>query len=152
VNAAGFDCGPTLTSKCNYLEVALSDDANIWCGLRNNNVANSAGTAIGTGYRNTIAIVDAGCSPSVAATARAINAGGLTDWYLPSTAELTALRSTKSALDRMPSLTGARGPKYYWSSTRATQDASALYYSFDTGQISTGASNYSRSVRPIRAF
>ncbi|NQW73528.1 MAG: DUF1566 domain-containing protein [Actinobacteria bacterium] len=88
----------------------------------------------------------------MAATARATNAGGLTDWYLPSTAELTALRSTKSQLDRMTSLTSSPELKYYWSSTRAPQGSAALDYSFGTGVISTSASHLSRLVRPIRAF
>ncbi|MCX6454577.1 MAG: DUF1566 domain-containing protein [Actinobacteria bacterium] len=60
----GFDCGPTLAETCYYLEAALTSGTNAWSDvyptwstLTNQSLSVvDTGTAIGTGYKNSLAI------------------------------------------------------------------------------------------------
>ena len=118
VNTAGFACGPTLATRCNYLEVAPSgwntgaDPSKAWAtgsrtlGNANQNVSGvdpqtdinllNLSSQIGLGYKNSIAIVDqitpgSNGTTTAAGAARAYLGGGKNDWYLPTTAELNLL-------------------------------------------------------------
>jgi len=107
-SAAGFNCGPTFASTCNYLEVAPngwnggSDPSKLWAvaSKQSSDVAGIAydGSAylnalgIGLGYKNSIAIVNQGNDvTSAAGSARAYTGGSKNDWYLPTSAELNLL-------------------------------------------------------------
>ena len=111
---AGFRCGPTLASTCNYLEAAPSgwnggsDPQNRWAqqtpikydtatvGSSGGDTATSL--AIGWGYRNTRAIVaqgntDPSTSVSPIADLYTVTLSGVVyaDWYLPSKNELNQM-------------------------------------------------------------
>jgi hypothetical protein len=100
-NAVAFTCGPTLSATCNYLEAAPTTglsawtDANYaWSGNTSGLIGAAAqGTAVGTGYKNTLAIIaqtSGGNTASKAATIAQAYGGpnSLTDWYLASSGEL----------------------------------------------------------------
>ena len=111
---AGFSCGPTLASTCNYLEAAPngwnggSDPQNRWAqqtpikydtatvGSSGGDTATSV--AIGWGYRNTRAIVaqgntDTSTSVSPIADLYTVTLLGVVyaDWYLPTKNELNQM-------------------------------------------------------------
>jgi hypothetical protein len=169
VDTAGFDCGSGFSAtgsptggQCNYLEAAPTSGASAWIDVQrswstdtNNNqtstVANATGTAIGTGYKNSVAIVAQ--SGNVAATSAAVEArayrgpNGLSDWYLPSKDELNQLYL------RQTDVGGFSGYRYFWSSSQYTLQG---YRAFDllfsggiSGEYSKHAEEY---VRPVRAF
>ncbi len=107
-SAAGFSCGPTLSSTCNYLEAAPSgwnggsDPSKLWAvaskqstdvtAIANDDPAYNNVLGIGLGYKNSVAIVNQGNDNTTAAgAARAYSGGSKNDWYLPTTAELNLL-------------------------------------------------------------
>ena len=112
-----FACGPTLTSNCTYLEAApQNSDPAKWCSEVNTQsrfalIPGVFRSDIGTGYSNTMLMVNGGCTSGQAVTARASTTGGMTDWYLPSEDELTVLYTT---------LLSTTNVSDYWSSTQVT--------------------------------
>ena len=112
-----FACGPTLTSNCTYLEAApQNSDPAKWCSEVNTQsrfalIPGVFRSDIGTGYSNTMLMVNGGCTSGQAVTARASTTGGMTDWYLPSEDELTVLYTT---------LLSTTTVSDYWSSTQVT--------------------------------
>jgi hypothetical protein len=107
-SGSGFNCGPTFTSTCRYLEVAqagwnggsdpLSTAANSAYqstavpGIVSRNPAIIDPSEIGLGYQYSLAVVAQGNDATTAAgQARAYNGGSKTDWYLPTTSELNLL-------------------------------------------------------------
>jgi hypothetical protein len=105
---SGFNCGPTFTSTCRYLEVAPygwntgSDPLSPWAnasyqstsvpGIVTQSSAYTDPSEIGLGYKYSAAIVAQGNNATTAAgLARAYNGGSKTDWYLPTTSELNLL-------------------------------------------------------------
>ena len=110
VSTTGFNCGPTFTARCKYLEAAR----NLWFGggaeplrkwanstYQSTTVDNASSpetataTAIGWGYRNTRAIIlqgnsDASTSAAALADSYTVTVRGVAvdDWYLPSQDEL----------------------------------------------------------------
>jgi hypothetical protein len=155
-----FSCGPTLTATCTYLEAASTTaTTNPWIDVylswstgdnQSISVPNANETAIGTGYKNSLAIVAQ--TGNVAATSAAVAArayrgpNNLEDWYLPSLNELIQLYSQKTSL-------GGFETDAYWSSSEyeIVNLASILFF-FDgvegAGEKSTGDVR----VRPVRAF
>ena len=108
VNAAGFSCGASYTTTgsptgglCKYLEAAptsgaaaWTDAGYAWSGDTSTQIgATAQGTAIGTGYANTLAIVGQDATASKAGTISRAYRGpnGLSDWYLPSKDELNQM-------------------------------------------------------------
>jgi hypothetical protein len=107
--STGFNCGPTMTATCKYLEAA----PNGWNGGAdptarwsvNHTYDQVIGTGgmiqdgysfgisnIGRGYLNSLAIVNQGNDNTTAAgLARSYAGGGKSDWYLPNLAELHQL-------------------------------------------------------------
>lgn len=104
-----FNCGPTHTSTCKYLEVARNtwdggsaDPTKLWAvaahqssdiaTITNDGSAYNNALGIGLGYKNSLAIVSQGNNTTTAAgAARAYPGGSKSDWYLPTTAELNLL-------------------------------------------------------------
>jgi hypothetical protein len=161
VDSAGFSCGADLASTCNYLEAAPTTGASAWTDVRRSwstgehnqslNVANATGTAIGTGYKNSVAIVAQ--SGNVAATSAAVEArayrgpNNLSDWFLPSKDELNQLYLRKTDVG------GFSGAKYFWSSSQSTISNPRAYDQFFLNGVQD---YYGKSgleyVRPVRAF
>jgi hypothetical protein len=79
-------------------------------------ITGADGTAIGTGYQNTIDIVNANCSPYTSGNLIAadicanLTLGGYSDWFLPSISELNEMYLNKDSI-------GGFANSYYWSST-----------------------------------
>ena len=111
-----FACGVDLTSRCTYLEVApigwsveVQSPAQVVCSTAgtatadpgcawSGNTTGFIGTtsaSIGTGLKNTLAIIAQASGGSTAGRAATVSqgyhGGGLTDWYLPTINELNAL-------------------------------------------------------------
>jgi hypothetical protein len=158
-SAAGFSCGQTLSSTCYSLEAApttgtlawVYDSQYLgWSGNANQLIgANAQGTAIGTGYKNTVAMVTqigGGSDPGFPGTlARAYRGpNGLTDWYLPSKDELNALLLARSSV-------GGLGNFYYWASTEYSAEEAWIQYIDGSDQRGNSKVNSAR-VRAIRAF
>jgi len=155
VSETPFPCGPALQDMCTTLEVAPLGFLGLVCPELDyyphcnthkltwatvddgGNVPGATGTAIGTGYKNTLAILAAGNSQSsgmVAAYADEYVFDGKDDWYLPSKDELNELCKAVSAtnIDRSPAggCPGISGISkhfdagYYWSSSQSSPSAS----------------------------
>jgi hypothetical protein len=107
-NGSGFNCGPTFTSTCHYLEVAQagwnggSDPLSAWAntayqstlvpGIVSRNPAYTDPSEIGLGYQYSLAaIVQGNDATTAVGQARAYNGGSKSDWYLPTTSELNLL-------------------------------------------------------------
>jgi len=156
-----FACGPTLESMCTYLEsapagwsVTQASGCQDFAGsstedpfCRWSEISDSIGTdtAIGTGYKNTLAIIAAYSSQAEAASAsQAYLGGGLEDWYLPSADELNELYLRQTTV-------GGFATANCWSSSEGDADDAWFQY-FNYG----GQGNYGKShtayVRPVRAF
>jgi hypothetical protein len=176
VAATPFTCGPTLAETCTYLEAAPTSGTNAWtdaiyvwsetdAGIG----ATAQGVEIGTGFKNTLAMIgqnSAGASGAgnVAQAFRGPNA--LSDWFLPSKDELNqmckwargqAWTSNATVCDNTGAIntgSGAAGfySDYYWPSTE--EGASNVWFQsfYDGFQYYGATKNFSFYVRPVRAF
>ena len=160
VQAAGgtFACGATLASTCKYLEAAPTTGTNAWTDATyvwsgNTTVAIGAtaqGTAIGTGLKNTEAMVtqvSGGDTASKAGTITRAYRGpnSKTDWHLPSKDELNQLYLNKTTV-------GGFSTAYYWSSSE-NDGVNAWSQEFLHGnQGLSGTKGDTYYVRPVRAF
>jgi hypothetical protein len=155
VQASGtFACGATLSSTCKYLEAAptsgtaaWTDAPYAWSGNTSEAIgADAQGTAIGTGYRNTQAMVTQSSTADRAGTiARAYRGpNNLSDWYLPSKNELNQLYIEKARI-------GGFWTEWYWSSSEV--DATEAWPQYFGNGLQYG---YFKTplvyVRPVRAF
>jgi hypothetical protein len=155
VQASGtFACGATLSSTCKYLEAAptsgtaaWTDATYEWSGNTSEAIgADAQGTAIGTGYRNTQAMVTQSSTAGRAGTVSRAYRGpnSLSDWYLPSQDELNQMYVNKNAI-------GDFSTDLYWSSSEYGDD-SVWVQDFSLGFQGTGLKNLTLDVRPVRAF
>jgi hypothetical protein len=155
VHASGtFACGATLSSTCKYLEAAptsgtaaWTEATYAWSGNTSEAVgADAQGTAIGTGYRNTQAMVTQSSTAGRAGTVSRAYRGpnSLSDWYLPSQDELNQMYVNKSAI-------GGFSTDFYWSSSEYGDD-SVWVQDFSLGLQGTGLKNLTLYMRPVRAF
>jgi hypothetical protein len=154
-----FACGPTGSETCRYLEAApitwsrgTSDPTLSWAtGTTNQSTAvtGADGTAIGTGYKNSLDIVaQTGnvAASSAAVAAREYGGGSKNDWYLPSKDELNQLYVARTTV-------GVFHSEYYWSSSESDSSSAWSQKLGDGFQSSTPSkSNLLHSVRPVRAF
>lgn len=169
-DASGFACGPTLSATCHYLEAAPTngsaawlDSLNKWSDTSVQIGSNAEGTAIGTGYKNTEAMVaqssTAGNAGIVVREYRGPN--NLSDWFLPSRAELNEL--CKYASGQTTGVTAevcAGGTlragftaSWYWSSSEnSATPGDSWMQNFSSGLGASQAKWVPWSVRPIRAF
>jgi hypothetical protein len=152
-----FACGPTRSATCTYLEAAPTSGTNAWTDAvypwsGNTTVeigARANGTAIGTGYENTLAIVGqdpgGGTADRAATKARAYRGpNNLSDWFLPSKDELNRLYLQRATV-------GVFVANAYWSSSEDSANF-AWYQFFDDGNQHDGYKYGTRYVRPVRAF
>jgi hypothetical protein len=181
VHASGtFACGATLASTCKYLEAApttgavetkWTDAGYAWSGNTTVEIgATAQGTAIGTGYKNTLAIVGqtlGGDTADRAATkARAYRGpNNLSDWFLPSKDELNQMckwargitgvttACTGGTLNSGPDAAGFVETNYRSSSEYSAISATSAWGQYFSGGgqfgFSKGGGGY---VRPVRAF
>ena len=167
--STGSDCA----TNCLYLEAAPNGWGNggttcgntgsetvdpkcEWSGNTSTLIGGPAqGTAIGTGFSNTIAIMaqsSGGATPNKAATtARAYSGGGKTDWFLPSKSELYEF--CKYATGQCISVDeGVPRERTYWSSSeygRSTAWNQSFYNGVSNCCFLKDTTLY---VRPVRAF
>jgi hypothetical protein len=156
VHASGtFACGATLASQCKYLEAAPTSGTNAWTEARYHWSGNTSsligvtaqGTAVGSGYRNTEAMVAQSSTANKAGTiARAYRGpNNLSDWYLPSKDELAQLYIQKARV-------GDFSTDWYWSSSESGVDT-AWSQNFNLGnQNAINGKDNTFYVRPVRAF
>jgi hypothetical protein len=166
-SSGGFTCGPTLTSTCKYLEAAPSlwnggveDPKAKWAintgqvvGTYGGSTETATATAIGSGYRNTLAIIRAGNSDTSVAAALAdshtVTVEGVTfaDWYLPAWEELRVMAVRQSSIggfSNHPTIA-------YWSSTEnGSNNGNRII--FNTNNENVAGKGLDLYVRPIRAF
>lgn len=188
-SATAFACGPDLASTCNFLEAApnlwnptsqskctgspcggssqvTSDFSGTGKGItyctsggQTSSIPGAMGSAVGTGYANTTALLAVCNSYDAGPVARAYAGGGLTDWSLPSDQELFALYQYPNRAS-----IGGFNSGLYWSSTGVLQecaDLDAPAASVAVG-VSMGGSTggetlcdtkkKANGVRPVRAF
>ena len=171
VATAPFTCGPTLSNSCNYLEAApttggsaWTDEDYVWSGNTNTGIGTTS-SAIGTGYKNTLAIIGQSNTPDRAGTISRAYRGpnNLSDWYLASLDELNQLCKwargqawTSDATLCNNSGTLASGFAtvswaYYLSSTEQSAN-NAYWQSFNAGNQQAAGKLGGYRVRPIRAF
>jgi hypothetical protein len=168
--------GSSCNTSCAYLEYAAdgwngtADDPGVnWSGNTSQTVAGATGTAIGSGYANTQAIVaqaGGGNTPGRAATlADSYVSGSVNDWHLPSSAELNELckyvkdgssgntsAACSGAYGARSSFFGDINVSHFWSSTQSASASGAIGRSFWTGGTTDWAKmSIQPKVRPIRA-
>ena len=102
-----------------------------------------------------------GCSykPSAATVVQAYQGGGLSDWYLPSKAELNELcKYANKQNTGNPKIRCEDGEirdnsflAWHWSSSQYDSDYAFMQYFGNGNQLAT-AKKYFYVIRPIRAF
>jgi hypothetical protein len=173
-DSTGFDCGPTLTDTCYYLELAPadwdgsgsgSDPDHVWSVPGNQesevpafNGSTSTNRNVGAGLSNTLAIINqngvynATTNNYAAGAANAYRGGGFNTWNLPSRSEAEALRSVFDDLIEF----GYAGGAEYWSSNQCgPAGAYKIGGGANPGQFYTGGCEGKSGlhpVRPVRAF
>ena len=154
------ETGAPCASSCHYLEarVAVGPSAHWSINYATTQIGAAAqGTAIGTGYANTAAIIsqngayNAVTNDYAAGAARSYTGGGKTDWFMPSKMELAELVTYESSLS-VPDPT--YGPTVFYNSSSefdATHVWGELMYS--TGSPVSGVgktdNNHFISVRAL---
>ena len=157
VQASGgtFACGATLASTCKYLEAAPTSGTNAWTDASyawsgNTTGAiglNAQGTAVGSGYKNTEAMVAQNSTANRAGTITRAYRGpnNLSDWYLPSKDELNELHTRRVTV-------GGSSTVIYWSSSEVVDPIGAWAQNFYGGSQGTPIKTATYYVRPVRAF
>jgi hypothetical protein len=138
-----------------YLEAAPEDQSTGWTmgdwaawGCDGKSIPDARRTAIGTGRKNTEAILKGCAEPAIAARkSAAYRGGGKSDWFLPSKDELNALYLHL----RKPGIGGLAG-NYYWSSSETANGRHAWGHNFTTGDQHYANKYPKWRVRAIRAF
>jgi hypothetical protein len=162
VASTPFDCGPTANrKKCTYLEAAPGtwfdgnqDPELVWAAATPPNLRTESvttGSAIGSGYQNSLNIVNQGNDVTTAAgAARAytVTVGGVVfnDWFLPSLDELNELILVRNTFTDL-----FTGISSYWSSTEDNSTSGKAQRYTDQSQQNTNKGT-ARFVRPVRSF
>ena len=140
------------------LVASLEDIGSFEWGCMERHVSGADGQAIGTGYQNTMDVVNQGCiagNGSVTAAQAALDAeiNGYIDWYLPSIDELTQMYNTIGNGGSEGNIGGFETSDwpYYWSSTKDNFD-NAWFIDFSNGSFGNEYRFDSYRVRVIRAF
>ena len=139
------------------LVAALEDLGEFEWGCYETSTSGADGQAIGTGYQNTMDILNQGYSTGLggitaaqAATDAAIN--GYSDWYLPSKDELIEMYNTIGNGGSQGNIGGFINVYFYWSSSEDNSET-AWNVLFTNGYTSSDLSkNNPFRVRVIRAF
>jgi hypothetical protein len=113
-------------------------------------VAGADGLNIGTGYQNTIDIINQGnvdTANSAAALAQSYRGGGFVDWFLPSLNEVLEFYKLKTA-----NISGWNTNSYTTSSEYDASNAYAVYWSDGSAYPEDKSISNNMSVRPVRMF
>jgi len=123
-----------------------TDAGYYWSDSDNDIGANARGTAIGTGYKNTEAMVTQSSTAGRAGTITRAYRGpnNLSDWYLPSKDELLELYAQRTTV-------GGFSTGYYWSSSEFS-GTDAWSRNFNGGNQNDSKKTTTLYVRPVRAF
>ena len=148
LGATGFMC----STACKYLEAAPTSGTGAWTDQfyrwsgNLNTLIGTTGTEIGTGYKNTLAIVAQSNTSDRAAKVSRDYSGpnSLRNWFLPSKDELNELYLQKT-------IVGGFQQNYYWSSSESNA-TSSFDQNFTGGSQGTTVKDGEDYVRPIRAF
>ena len=120
-------------------------------GCYGTTLSGADGQAIGTGYQNTLDIVeDCSETPIAASEALAYESGGYSDWYLPSRYELLEMYNTIGNGGSQGNI-GVFQNDWYWSSSEKNFDG-AWYVDFSDGYSHYNYKFSTGRVRIIRAF
>ncbi len=188
-SASGFSCGASFTSTgsptgglCHYLEAAPSGSTNGTfpyaitglagsdvSGITNDTNADNSSSAIGLGYKNSLALISQGNDiTSAPGIARAYRGGSKSDWYLPSSSELNQMCKWARGVAWTSDATicsggtlnlgtgaglGASGfeSNFYWSSSeRESTNGWGFYFNGPTPDYNSKFHAF--YVRAIRAF
>lgn len=127
--------------------IAHTSDFNARWGTENLTVPGADGTAIGTGYQNTLDIIAGDALGVAAGNCRSLTTNGYSDWYMPSKDELNKLY-----INRV--LIGGFNPSGWYFSSTESNSIYAWFQDFSNGnQAGTGAhKDWALSVRAIRSF
>lgn len=115
------------------------------------------GIEIGTGYQNTLDIVNQGCTTTgyggVTAAQAALDAeiNDYSDWYLPSKDELEEMYNTIGNGGPEGNIGGFMIEYPYWSSSEHNDDNSRVL-NFSSGIMNFDYKGFAYSVRVIRSF
>jgi hypothetical protein len=136
-------------------------------GITNETIANNSTNGIGLGLKNSMAIVDqngvydATNNDYAAGAARAYAGNSLTDWYLPTTAELNLLFQWARNVPQGVGTDASGGPHgavnggfvmgEYWSSSEYDAD-SPWFQESEYGYYNWSIKRIPYYVRPVRAF
>ena len=133
------------------LVTALEDLGQFEWGCYETELSGSDGQAIGTGYQNTLDIVE-GCSenPIAASEALGYESEGYSDWYLPSKDELMEMYNTIGIGGSEDNIGGFTND-YYWSSSE-NNTYSAWYVILNNGFTHFSNKINTYRFRIIRAF
>jgi len=144
-----------------------------WCNDPNLNISDANGTAIGTGFTNSEAMVGIPCSSGAGNSAVAYRGGGYSDWFLPSKDELNAMciysRNPNAPASASTACTGSQdstfsasafgfadgvGLDFYWSSSQGNvfPTGTAWLQDFFVGTPVAPPKVGTYRVRPIRSF
>ena len=126
--------------------ISASSDQSIeaeW-GCYGTTISAAYGTAIGTGYQNTIA--GEGCG-GAAALCLNLTLGGYSDWFLPSKDELNEIYQNLYILG-----IGGFASDSYWSSTEYNHGSVWKQHFLNGGDQSNAGKDSGYYVRAIRAF
>lgn len=173
VDPAGFPCGDG--AVCTALEGAPAgwsetgeEPSAIWCPddqvgfnsmATDNGTFDPSSTVIGTGFMNTLSIVERCGEATAAGVASAYTGGGLNDWYLPSTAEFMLLARPMYDTGTTQVWNGLNNGWVYWTSSQSDPDVIGPNAA-DTVGVPTMEGNGAvgtvkkevAAVHPIRAF
>ena len=146
-----FAGGPTLNLACTYLEAAPTSGTAAWSDSgyawsANTSTEVTTDSAIGTGYKNTLAMVSQDSTAGKAGTISRAYRGpnNNTDWFLPSKDELNQLYTNRASV-------GGFVGNEYWSSFEYG-GWNVWFQFFDSGNQSLSSKGTITYVRPIRAF
>jgi hypothetical protein len=145
----GYDPGQT-----HGLVAAKADQSAgiVWSNVTSTAVG-TTGTALGTGQANTTAIVgQPGCTGGAAYLCDHLEAGGRSDWYLPSLDELSKLYLNRAVIGGFADADWSDG---YWSSSEYDADEAWRQGFFGVGTPVRGAKAndfISARVRAVRSF
>ena len=159
ISEAGFNCGSGFTSTgsptgglCRYLEAAASTTSPAWADATyawsgNTNTSVTTSITIGSGYKNTLAMIGQSGAGTEGAgnVAQAFRGGGLSDWYLPSADEAGQLYNNRVAV-------GGWVNAYYWSSSQSSADKAFNQFNGIGAPFEAAKSSTILYVRPVRAF
>jgi hypothetical protein len=163
ITKSPFSCGPTLLDLCNALEYSpggsIAGQMNSrWAPQAEPSVligSSAQRTAIGTGFANSVAIVNQytnvlGATQSTyqAGIARLYSAGSLSDWYMPSKDEIVELYNYAVSNNFYSTMA------YFNSSSEVGASANWGLYFAQRNQVptQTGSKLDNNPTWPIRAF